>query len=225
MRIVLLAAFLSMGSAVAAPFAVQVGEARIGLDAPPGFADTTNTGSPRLQEIAEALTEASNRILLFAVTDADMRRFTLGDPLELRRYMVVVTPRAGERQQMTESAFQQIIDRSQRAFSQSQLAIDKPPPGADYRKYLDSLPAGNVHLLAELRRDVDTFSVLEGTLVKKGGFFERPQYLLSTGTGLLLRGKTLHVSVYTRYEDPADLEWIRVTTTRWIDELKRLNSR
>src|SRR6185503_15734025 len=35
----------------AAPFAVQVGEARLALDAPPGFADTTNMGSPRLQEL------------------------------------------------------------------------------------------------------------------------------------------------------------------------------
>ena len=47
----------------AAPFAVQVGEARVGLDAPAGFADTTFTASPRLQELSEALTPASNRIL------------------------------------------------------------------------------------------------------------------------------------------------------------------
>jgi hypothetical protein len=31
--------------------------------------------------------------------------------------------------------------------------------------------------------------------------------------------------VHTRYDDPADLEWIRATTTRWIDELKRMNAR
>src|ERR1700741_1638638 len=93
MRLVLLAALVSAGNVLAAPFAVQVGEARIGLDAPPGFADTGFTGSPRLQELGESLTSASNRVLLFAVSDADLRRFTLGDPLELRRYMVAVTPR------------------------------------------------------------------------------------------------------------------------------------
>lgn len=222
MRILLLAAFLSAGNAVAAPFAVQVGEARIGLDAPPGFADTTFTGSPRLQELGEALTEASNRILLFAIADADMRRFTLGDPLELRRYMLVFTPRAGERHTMTESAFRQITEQSLRAL---EWKGSQPPATADYPKYLDSQPAGATRPLAELRRDVDSVSWLEGTLVKKGGFFERPQYLLSTATAMLLRGKTIYVSVYTRYDDPADLEWIRVTTTRWIDELKRLNSR
>src|SRR5205809_8006090 len=105
MRIVLLAAFLLVGSAVAAPFAIQVGDTKLGLDAPPGFADTSFTGSPRLQELAESLTSASNRILLFAVTDADLRRFTLGDPPEAKRYMIAVTPRGLERARITRAAF------------------------------------------------------------------------------------------------------------------------
>ena len=33
----------------AAPFGIQLGDTRLGLDAPPGFADTGFTGSPRLQ--------------------------------------------------------------------------------------------------------------------------------------------------------------------------------
>lgn len=217
MRIVLLAALLSAGNALAAPFAVQVGEARLGLDAPPGFADTTNTGSPRLQELGEATTSASNRVLLFAISDADMRRFTLGDSLELRRYMVVVTPRAAERERMSESAFKQVTE-------QSLQAMGKAPVIKDYADYLDSQPPGAERLLAELRKEPDAVSLLQGTRVKKS-FFERSRYLLSTTSIVLLRGKALTLSVFTHYDDPADLEWIRVTTTRWIDELKRLNSR
>ena len=91
----------------AAPFAVQVGEARIGLDAPSGFADTQFTGSPRLQEFGESLTSASNRILLFALSDADLRRFMVGDQIELRRYMIAVTPRSMERDRVGEPAFKQ----------------------------------------------------------------------------------------------------------------------
>jgi hypothetical protein len=204
-------------AANAAPFAVQVGEARIGLDAPPGFSDTTGTGSPRLQDLAEALTPASNRILLFAVSDADVRRFTLGDPLEMRRYMIAVTPRAIERERMSESAFKAFAGDSLRELGQ-------PPATADYQKYLDSRPTGASSLLAELRKDADVLSVLQGTR-NKGGFFERSKYLLSTTSVVLLRGKALSLSVYTQFDDPNDLEWIRVTTTRWIDELKRLNSR
>src|SRR3954470_18309983 len=101
-----LLALLALASlqCAAAPFGVQVGDARLGLDAPPGFADTGFTGSPRLQELAESLTSASNKILLFALSDADVRRFMQGDPLEARRYMVVVIPRAMERERITSAA-------------------------------------------------------------------------------------------------------------------------
>ena len=211
------ALFLAL-SANSAPFAVQVGEARIGLDAPPGFADTVFTGSPRLQELGEALTSASNRILLFAVSDADMRRFTLGDPLELRRYMIVVTPRGTERSRMTESAFKLFVGEALRG-------LGELPAASDFAKYLDSRPAGAVSVLAELRREREAVSVLQGVRSKGSGFFARSQYLLSTNTLMLLRGKALSLSVYTQYDDAADLEWIRVTTARWIEELKRLNPR
>jgi hypothetical protein len=218
MRIHVLAAFLLASNAVAAPFAVQVGEARIGLDAPPGFADTSSTGSPRLQELSESLTSASNRVLLFAVTDADMRRFTLGDALELRRYMIAVTPRATERERMTPGAFKAFAAESLRDLG------PMPAPG-DYRKYLESRPAGTVNVLAELRNDPDAVAVLLGARSRPTRYFAPSKYQLSSTSIVLLRGKPLTLSVYSQYEDPADLDWIRVTTARWIDELKRLNAR
>jgi hypothetical protein len=204
-------------NASGAPFAVQLGEAKIGLDAPPGFADTGFTGSPRLQELGESLTSASNRILLFAISDADLRRFMVGDPLELRRYMIAVTPRGMERERMSESAFKLFIAESVRDFGM-------PPAGADYPKYLDTRPLGASSPLAELKKEPDVVSMLHGTRTK-GGFFERSKYLLSSTTLILLRGKPLNLSVYTQYDAPADLEWIRLTTARWIEDLKRLNSR
>jgi hypothetical protein len=42
---------------------------------------------------------------------------------------------------------------------------------------------------------------------------------------MLVRSKALSLAVYTAYDDPADLAWIRAMTARWIDELQRLNSR
>jgi hypothetical protein len=218
MRSLFLALLLAAANAAATPFAVQVGETRIGLDAPPGFADTTSTGSPRLQELGEQLTSASNRVLLFAVSDGDLRRFTLGDPLDLRRYMVVVTARATERERMSESGFKAMVADAVREFG------PLPAAAADLQKYLESQPPGAVSLLAELRKDHEALSVLQGTR-SKGKLFERSKYLLSTSSVVLLRGKVLNLSVYTQYDDPADLEWIRITTARWIDELKRLNSR
>ena len=217
MRLYVLAAIFSASSAFAAPFAVQLGEVKIGLDAPPGFADTTATGSPRFQELAESLTSASNRILLFAVSDADMRRFQVGDQLELRRYMIAVTSRSQERERVSEATFKQFA-------TDALQALGKPPPADDYPKYLDSRPTGEMSMLAELKRERDLVSVLQGAR-SKSAWFRSSEYMLATTTLILVRGRALTLSVFTRYEDPADLEWIRVTTTRWIDDLKRLNPR
>ncbi len=208
-------------SAAAAPFAVQLGEARIGLDAPPGFTDTGFTGSPRLQELAESLTSASNRILLFALSDDDLRRFGQGDTPTLRRYMIAVTPKGLEHERVTAEAF--------RGFVADSLALlGSAPKDTDYRKYLATKtePA----LLAELRRDPQTVSILQGARIPPPphGLFEpeKPsRYVLSTTTLLLLNGKALNLGVYTAYDSEADLEWIRLNTARWVEELRRLNSR
>jgi hypothetical protein len=214
-----LLAALSLHSA-AAPFIVQLGDARLGFDAPPGFADTGFTGSPRLQELAESLTSASNRILMFAITDADLRRFTQGDPIEAKRYMVAVSPRGLERERITPGLFTGFVNDSLRELGKL------PPAGtSDYQKYLDT-QQGRPALLAELRRDSDTVSVLQGArLPSEGRFTDTPKYMLSSTTLLLLRGKAVNLSVFSAYDSPADLDWIRAITARWIEELQRLNTR
>ena len=210
---------LFTASAGAAPFAVQIGDARVALDAPPGFSDTLFTGSPRLQELAESLTSASNRILLFALTDADLRRFMLGDPIEGRRYMVAVTPRGMERDRISAAGFSAFVSDALRD-------LGKPPaPGTDFRQHIDRNP-GTPALLAELRRDPDVVSVMQGArLPSVEGRSEAPKYMLSTTTLILLRGKALSLTVHSAYDAPADVEWIRSLTGRWIDDLQRLNTR
>jgi len=203
----------------AAPFAVQVGDTRLGLDAPPGFADTGFTGSPRLQELAEALTSASNRILMFAITDADLRRFTVGDAIEAKRYMIAVTPRGLERDRISPGAFNTFVNDTLRGMGTA------PPAGtADYRKFLDA-QQGRSSLLAELRRDPEIVSVLQGARLPAEGRFDAPKYMLTTTTLLLVRGKAISLGVFGAYEGPEDLDWIRVITVRWIEELQRLNPR
>ena len=218
-----LLACLSLNGA-AAPVAVPLGDARIALDAPPGFSDTTSIASPRLQDLAEALTAASNRILLFALSDDDLRRFTQGDNPGLRRYMIAVTPKGLENTRVTPEVFGTFVSDSLRELG---TAL---PQGTDYRKYLEARPESQPSLLAELRRDPDTVSILQGTRLPPPphGFFEREKpapYVLSTTTLLLLRGKALNLGVYTAYDSPADVDWIRVNTARWVEELQRLNTR
>jgi hypothetical protein len=214
---VFLALLLSLNS-YAAPFAVRVGNTPVALDTPPGFADTTFTGSPRLQELAETLTSASNRVLLFAVTDADLRRFSVGDQLEAKRYMVAVTPRAMERETVSAAAFSTFVDQSLRGLGAP------PAAGADFRPFLDETP-GVQRLLAELQRAPDAVSVLQGARLPSQGRSETPQYMLATTSLLLLRGKALSLIVHSVYESAADLDAIRLITANWIEALQRLNTR
>jgi hypothetical protein len=221
-RVRLAAAFtalLFVTCARAAPFAVQVGEARIGLDAPPGFADTSFTGSPRLQELAEALTSPSNRILLFAISDGDLRKFSLGDPPEFRRYMIAVTPKALERERVSAQRFAELAEAAVRELG------ERAPAGKSFSEYFDQRPVGASAVLGELRREAELVSVLVGARVQAQARAAKPQYMLSTVSLMLVRGKLLSLAVHSAYEGPADLEWIRGITARWVDTLQRLNAR
>lgn len=200
----------------AEPFAVRLGETRVVLDAPAGFADTLDLGSPRLLELAQGLTSASNRILLFALTDADLRSFTLGDTPALRRYLLVATPRAHERDGASLSQF--------RAFAADAVrTLGDPAEPAELRSFLDAQPLGRAQLLAQLQRTPVTVSMLIGTRLPP--LHGEPQYLLTSMTLMLVRGKPLIATAYAGYGADVNDGWLRELTQRWIAELQRLNGR
>jgi hypothetical protein len=214
----LLAVFSSSG-VLAAPFAVQLGDTRLALDAPPGFSDVQAMGSPRLLELAEALTSASNSILLFALEDADVRRFTVGDSPELRRYVITVTPKELQTARVTLPAFRGLVTDALRDLG------PLPDPNIELRRYLDAAPR-RAKLVGELRREQDVVSVVQGArLPDPPRSKEPPRYLLSSSTLMLIRGKALNLAIYTSHNGPEDLEWLRTVTLRWIEELQRLNLR
>lgn len=225
LRAAVVALLLAAAPAFAAPFAVQLGDIRIALDTPPGFTDAVDTGSPRVLELAQTLTSASNRILLFGMTDADFRRFSVGDPPEMRRYLIAVTPRAHERYRVSPSDFERYVTDVTRN-------LGKPPEISDYHKYLQKTPEGQPVLLAELRREPALVSLLQGARlapIESQHLFTwekpPPRYLLSTTTLLLLRHRALSLSIYTGYDSPQDLDWLLYTTKRWVEDLQRLNRR
>lgn len=224
-----LAAWLVAGASLclcagagAAPFGVQVGPDRLVLDTPAGFADTAAFGSPRLTEIAETLADASNRVLVFALSDADVRRFGAGDPLELRRYLLAVTPKVRERERMSLEQFGKLVDEIERNFDP---AFASPE---NYRIYLRGRPAGQSHLLAKLRREPQLISLLHGTMLPQAprSFWkEEPPdaFKLTTTTLALIGGRAVYVSAFSAYDSPADVIWIRSISESWTEELRRLN--
>lgn len=205
----------------AAPFTVRLGIERIVLDAPPGFSDTIELASPRLQDLSETLTPASNRVLLFALSDADVRRFTTGELLDAKRYMIAVTPKSLERERVTAAQFAQLV-------SDALQDLGKPVETTDIIAFLETQPFGKLHLIEQLKKEPTAVSVLQATRLPSlpgATFWEssRPQYLFSTTTLFLVRGKALHLGVYAMYQNQADLDWLRAITQRWVDELLRLN--
>jgi hypothetical protein len=213
----LLAMFATIGAA--APFGVQLGDTKLALDTPPGFADVQATGSPRLLELGESLTSASNKILLFALEDSDVRRFTVGDSPELRRYVIVVTPRELQTARVTMAGFHSLVSDAMRDLG------SPPDPKTPLRTYLDAEPR-RAKLLAELRKDQDVVSIMQGArLPDPPRSRSDPRYLLSSTTLMLVRGKALNLAMYTMHNGPEDVEWLRSATLRWIEELQQLNLR
>ena len=208
--------------AAPAPFGVQLGSDRIVLDTPPGFSDTAAYGSPRLTDLAENLAEASSRVLVFALSDADARRFAAGDSLELRRYLLAVTPRAKERERTNVVQFAKLAEEVERNFDSSFASPE------DYRIYLQGRPPAQAHLLQKLLRDPQAISLLYGTMVPqpRTNFWQEqkpPVFKLSTTTLALIGGRALYLSAFSAYDSPADVFWIRSITDAWLEQLQRLN--
>jgi len=215
-----LLAALSLNCA-AAPFSVRLGIERVVVDTPPGFTDTVDLASPRLQDLADGLTSASNRVLIFALSDADVRRFTNGDQLDAKRYMIAVTPKVLERERVTPEQFATLV-------ADSLHDLGKPVEAKDIVKFLDKQPVGKLILVAELKKETSAVSVLQGTRLPPlpgATMFDekKPQYQFLTTTLFLVRGKALRLDVYALYESPADIDWLKTITQRWVDELMRLN--
>jgi hypothetical protein len=208
-------------TAGAAPFSVLLGSDRVILDTPAGFSETAAYGSPRLTEIAENLAEASSRVLAFAISDADARRFSVGDALELRNYLLAVTPRAKERERMTAAQYAALIQEAGRN-------LGTPPPAlTDFRKYLEGRAPGQPHLLADLRRDSQVISLLYGTLVPQPvpwwAADKPPLVKISSLTLVNLGGRAIYLYAFSGYEGPGDVARIRAISETWTEQLQRLN--
>ena len=144
-----------------------------------------------------------------------------GDQMDLKRYMLIATPKNSERDSLSAGGFARLTSDSLRNLGAA------PAPQADYQKYLDAQPPGRPHLLGELARESTVVSVLQGARIPppQGKRNEPSTYVVSTTTLMLVRGKALNIAVYAAYETPADVDWIRSATAAWIEDLKRINAR
>jgi hypothetical protein len=160
-------------------------------------------------------------VLLFGLPDADYRRFTLGDPADFKRYLVAATARNAEEESLGMEQFGRLSTEWRGGFGE-------PARSPDLLKFLDGQPIGQVHMLRELRKEPTSTAVLLAMRLPPlpgKRFFDAPtpQYQIFTESLLLVRGKVLRLTVFALYENAGDGEWLRSTTERWIDDLRRLN--
>ena len=99
-----------------------------------------------------------------------------------------------------------------------------PEAGTDFMKYLQGRPTGQAHLLADLRRDGQVLSIMQGTLLpSQGGWNEKRQFRVSAMTIALVGGRALYLSAFSAYDSPADIAWLKTVSERWLEDLQRLN--
>jgi hypothetical protein len=124
-----------------------------------------------------------------------------------------------EQERMSLQAFERFVADGLRSLG--------APIEGDFTKVMEDRPVGEPTLITELRRDPDAVSVLRAVRLPPSqgvlSWFKPSQFVLSSTSVILLRGKPLTLSVTTGYESKADVEWLRTVTLRWIDELRRLN--
>lgn len=210
-------AFAWMCVAAASPFVVQLGADKLVFDVPPGFSDAIGLGSPRLNELAESVAGPSNRLLVFAVTDGDLRRFQTGEPPELKRYGVAATPREYEFLRATPQDFARFVGDAMRGLGEPAAA------DSDVKKVIGAAPAGAVILLAVPRRDAALVSFVQGSRVGGARWYDDEVFVLSATSLVLVRGRPLNLTVVTAFTSPADMEWLQFTTRRWLEQIQRLN--
>lgn len=72
------------------------------------------------------------------------------------------------------------------------------------------------------RNDAIGFASLAKYRVSAEG--EHLDYLVAGGTSFMrVKGKILYAYVYSNYQSQSDLEWVRITSRRWIDQILSAN--
>jgi len=72
------------------------------------------------------------------------------------------------------------------------------------------------------KSDAVGFASLDKIQVSVEG--EQLDDLTATGVSFMrVKGKFLYAYVFSKYENPKDLEWVRATSSRWVDQILSTN--
>jgi hypothetical protein len=206
---------------------IELGGKTIHAPAPSGFHEISEL-SPGTRELAETMTPATNHLLAVFVTEGDRGRILKGESPELSRYMFLQSPKDARPLDVSEAFFQQLAGEYKRQqaklFESVKAKIGLEIDKALGERYGASLRFGDqVPLGVFLDRPNVVGSAIFSKIQVSAAGSHRDELLVGAFSLMRVRERILFAYVYGRYGSQEDLEWVRSTSTAWVEQILHSN--
>lgn len=225
---VAIACFLvPLASYAANPTKVSVSGVSIVLPTPDGFTEPSKS-APILHSRAEQLTAQPMRLLAVHVTDSDVRATRIGSAPTFKRYFMTTVLRSKEAD---------VLDSN--AFAAVKAQVSRGQPEDAFRKTIDGVrehvgevarnvgnESGHPQLAMKIGevRQMGVFGETDSsisTLVASGvaatnGQRDYSAIMAQATSFVLLQGKVVMFTAYSKVESDADYAWLRSQSAAWI---------
>lgn len=237
-----LAALLAGAALLASPLAfgvderatVTLGTTPVQLPVLPGFAGPSATPAP-LRDLMSRAMPPSNRFLAVMPTQDFVDRRAAGEMVPMSRYLLVQTVRSHEQNGISRADFERLKTsiRQQdetllrKAREAAQASLDSA--SKDLGKLNDepslALRMGEAKALGVFDETPDSISfadIQSNTATDSSGTRTLKQ---AAATSIVLLGdKTVGVSVYSVYQSPADVDWVKQQAIAWRKQYLSINA-
>jgi len=211
---------------------VDVGGQSVYVPAPAGFHEISRL-SPETRKLAETFTPPDNRLLAVFVSESDLGRIMKGETPKAERYMFLQVYRRLENSGISGTQFSQLVGQvKQQQDTILEKAKDEVGPLVDKAsgKFADDygislkLKIGDLVPLGFFMEKSDAAGFASFGKIQGDADGQQLDSLLVSGISYVrVKGKLLYAYVYGKYETPKDLDWVRTTSTNWVDQILAAN--
>lgn len=202
------------------PHVTEIGGASVSLPVLPGF-------SPAPTEqfaVVEQRIGKGNRLLSYQLPgDAVDPEGARLNAAQGRSFVIQTNPK-NERQTMSDADFQALKADVRKQFALLEAAAGPGRPAANAEKELPALQDGKpspLMLFAGTDRSLAMMVAVKQTMDVNGRKETVPQAI--SLAVVLLKGKVISLSVYSKLQSPADVQWVEKQTRAWIKQALAAN--
>jgi hypothetical protein len=204
---------------------VALGDATLHLVAPYGYSELK--GSPQQRRALESLTPAAHRLLAVFVAAGDLDNLTQGHQITGERFMAVEVQRRNETSDVSIEAFARLRDQlgkqQNTAFTEGQRPAERLLNKAFEQKDFTIDISGTTPLgvFDETPHSISVASLARFQVTRASRASDNVMAL--SANALLASNRIIVAYVETSYESPADVEWLKSTSKRWVRRLIEAN--